>query len=418
MAAVVPSSSLSLLKCKRRWYERNGWINENSILEKIEETSQGNYDRYEQNYSSPRIPLLLTFDQTSIHPSESVRIKLPVDDMEQKCKDVKIKLELDLGITEITGEAGAGKTQLCLSMCASCANMSYQIPRLKEEKVGKEFRKDNSFGNDGRNKLIKDITHFDTTSQNERKQNRRLHVSNPYLHKSCKRTKREIDSHASMNRNMWKSNKDLKRQDDAWKSQEIRGVDQTESYLHYYQVMYVSIGEGVTQSQIAHRLHQMLEARQRWEVSQKRSCKSENIQVKNALKRILTKFVRNEEDFMGFLINELPRTLESTSCTDNPSYFQSTKNSAGRIGLIILDSIAGVFRISDEQMLNNQNQFYSRRSESMFKVSALLRKLSEMYCVPIVVVNQVTTSFCSPKEESSNHNSHNLSMKPALGLSW
>lgn len=33
--------------------------------------------------------------------------------------------DLDLGITELAGEAGAGKTQLCLGMCASAAVSTY-----------------------------------------------------------------------------------------------------------------------------------------------------------------------------------------------------------------------------------------------------------------------------------------------------
>lgn len=196
-------------------------------------------------------------------------------------------LPLALGITEIAGLAGCGKTQIGMGLCVSCAMQG------QREETGNENR----------------FTGNAPAS----------HVEN-----------------------------------------------------RYHTALYVSLGEGTTQARVAQRLHQM--AVQRGNDSA------------DVLKRILTRFIRNEDEFLIFITNELPHML-TQSC----------------IGVMVLDSIAGLFRVSQTR---HTSTTYAKRSGVLFQVAAQLKLLSELHQVPIVVINQVTTSLEANK------------VVPALGVSW
>lgn len=139
--------------------------------------------------------------------------------------------------------------------------------------------------------------------------------------------------------------------------------------------MYVSLGEGTTQQAIARRLDQMSRGR--------------NLEENSILQRIITRFVRNQDDFQTFIFHELPTFL----------------NEETDVGVLVLDSIASMFRISE----TSDESFAINRSGLLFQISAQLKKLSEIYHIPVVVINQVTADF-SGKEIKP--------YRPALGLSW
>jgi DNA-repair protein XRCC3 len=191
-------------------------------------------------------------------------------------------LPLGLGITEIAGPAGCGKTQIGLSVCVSCA-----MQRKRQEPTNE----------------------------------------NRFIHEMA---------------------------------------------------LYVSLGEGTTQARVAQRLQQMAAQRRHGNVNG-------NGDSGEVLKRILTRFIRNEDEFLTFLEKDLPHMLTSTQ---------------SNIGLIVLDSIAGLFRVSQTTIT------YAMRSGVLFQIAAQLKRISGIFQIPIVVINQVTSSLQANR------------IVPALGVSW
>jgi hypothetical protein len=169
---------------------------------------------------------------------------------------------------------------------------------------------------------------------------------------------------------------------------------------HFYRAIYISTGEGVSDAQRAYRMNQMFEARRRIvESGGTGDTDSDTI-----LSRILSRCIYNEEEFHEWLYHQLPNMLATHNNTHAgaqtaPVHHSSTE----RIGLIVIDSMAGLFRISEDQQ---SPSWYVQRSGLLFQVAAQLKKLSIQYHVPIVVVNQVTSG-----------GEHGKTI-PALGLTW
>ena len=185
--------------------------------------------------SAPPLPLLL-FRHQQQHP--------------QKCDEWLILNKCNgNGITEISGEAGSGKSQLCLSLCVSCVTSA----------------------------PISAATATSTTP-----------ASNSNHH-----------------------------------------------------AMYISMGgEGDQSSQIAHRLHQMIK-------EMTPSQNDDNSEITMIMKRIHTKHVHNEEELIHLLKDVLPQI------------FQQQRN---KFGILVLDSMAGIFRTRDEIdncIPNNDKSYYS-----------------------------------------------------------
>jgi len=99
----------------------------------------------------------------------------------------------------------------------------------------------------------------------------------------------------------------------------------------------------------------------------------------------LTRFIRNEDEFMELVIEELPILLNQTNA-----------------GVVVFDSIASMFRSQQDEI--------TRRSGNLFVIAAQLKKLSQQYRVPMVVINQVTTKFVTGPSQERH--------VPSLGLSW
>ena len=97
----------------------------------------------------------------------------------------------------------------------------------------------------------------------------------------------------------------------------------------------------------------------------------------------------------------------------------SSGESTGRIGLVVLDSIAGLFRLPDGGAAKDRTgaAFFARRSEVLFGLSAQLRKLGDQYGVAFVVANQVTAAGAGGGGAGGPSGGGNATI-PALGLSW
>mmetsp|Transcript_26466 Transcript_26466/g.35270 ORF Transcript_26466/g.35270 Transcript_26466/m.35270 type:complete len:344 (+) Transcript_26466:480-1511(+) len=180
--------------------------------------------------------------------------------------------------------------------------------------------------------------------------------------------------------------------------------------------LYISMGEGGNSSQISYRLRQIADVQQQEKNARfptfTLSLPSTNDSV---LSRILTRFVRNSDEFTELVDVTLPTMLAT-------KLQKSNNNEGGRIGLVVLDSMAGLFRLPENLQQNQKSLYFAKRSNILFNCSAKLKKLSHQYNVPIVVVNQVTASFSSSSSNFSLQKLHmSCSMErmmPLLGLSW
>jgi hypothetical protein len=119
----------------------------------------------------------------------------------------------------------------------------------------------------------------------------------------------------------------------------------------------------------------------------------------NPLQRILLKAVMTPEDLQSLVCpksGELIRILQA-----NPS-----------IQVLILDDIATMFRVLEGSFM--------ARSAALFRLAASLKQLGEIYELPVLVLNQVTSRFTVTMSQTNNSNNdtNSSSDEPALGLSW
>ena len=262
-------------------------------------------------------------------------------------------------ITEISGEAGTGKTQLGLSLCVSMIHLPWQtrVPKMTDKmyipsKYEEKHEQENCGGKDGFRK-----------------------ESLPKKARLC-----------SMNN-----------QDPS-----ISNVMQTrlpvfDSQRQSRGAMYVIMGESVKPSKIAHRLYQMVSSRwteeQRMDIGSKSGGMEKETFIQNTLQRIQTKCLYNSEQFLEFLDHHLPSILE-----------QEQQSHVAKTGLIVLDSIAGLYRTREDEHRNDQH-YYTHRSKDLFYISSRLKYISDQFGIQIVVINQVTV------------NGKGIQV-PSLGLSW
>jgi hypothetical protein len=315
-STVTPMTALQLWKQEGSWENHNGNDHNNCL---------GSNPRVSM---PPNVPILLS----SLSLSSSTHVS----------KDENKKLWLELkgrnGIIEISGEAGSGKTQLCLSLVLNTIMIKIH--------------------NTGSNP----ITIVNTSTCSSKTQQHHPNVNKrPYSLISNKHH------------------------------------DTTMSKTVIYHALYICLGETTSTSQIAHRLHQMVRERIQLQVypPQDRSISLEEY-IQDVMRRIHIKCIHNTEDFISFVQNELDTMLSVPRETNHSS-----------VGLIVLDSIAGLYRIPEEEdkEQNFRSKYYVRRSETFFDVASKLKYLSDTYGVHMVVVNQVT----------GRGNGKHI---PSLGLSW
>jgi len=275
------------------------------------------------------------------------------------------------GITEISGPAGSGKTQLALSLTVTCVTTTT-------------------------------TTATSTSPSSATRSMREKNNSNSCIHENISKRPRlhfQQNPHNRCN----------------------------------YQAMYISMGnEGFQSAKIAKRLYQMTEERLSLQVLQKTLTKNNDNDIfiiRNILERIHTKHVHNEEELYHLLFDTLPSMLQHAASSNVQTPF----------GLIVLDSIAGIFRtpeegeeenktnVSNDDEQNNKQQqqqkaynhsFYQRRSQVLFTISAQLKYLSDKYNVSIVVINQVSNIIPQSDSLSCLPNYKGMMIKPSLGLSW
>lgn len=228
--------------------------------------------------------------------------------------------ELGNGITELSGEGGSGKTQICLSLCVTCVMM----PPLYQ---------------------------FDSDS-------------NQYASKTNQ----------------------------------------------YYTALYISMGEGIRSTTIARRLEQMVQSRL--------DRTYPNNYVERFLSRIGLISLRNEEEFLDFVDHDLPSILEHKH--HHPQRHRKHQRSQSqKISLLAFDGIAGFFRFSDplfQQFQKSNSTFHQQRGSRLLHISSQLRKLSDLYNVPILITNQVTASI--PSSDTPSLSTSPGGDLPALGLAW
>lgn len=178
--------------------------------------------------------------------------------------------------------------------------------------------------------------------------------------------------------------------------------------IEFCEALFVSMGESTSSSQIAHRLHQMAAARSE-EIPSSQSSPST---IRQVMERVHTRIIHNTEEFID-LIAELPHILKYGLNQGNGQNV-TNKKSRSNIRLVVLDSIAGLYRMDDS--VQSDKFFYMKRSEELFGISAKLKRISKDFCVHIIITNQVTTTL---EGNVSTGVWNPIDGKvPSLGLSW
>jgi Rad51 len=152
---------------------------------------------------------------------------------------------------------------------------------------------------------------------------------------------------------------------------------------------------------------------------------------KHLLTSIMTCTVPNIDDLFDLLRRQEEgdddenSNNSSSSSKSLSSLMQSSNNN---VRIVILDSIADLFRIatssSGSSTLNttslhnnsSSSMNFAQRSALLFRLAAQLKQLSHRHQVPILVINQVTGSSNTSSSFGSNNSS--FTQRPALGLSW
>lgn len=193
----------------------------------------------------------------------------------------------------------------------------------------------------------------------------------------------------------------------------------------HYKAIYVSMGEGIRSVTIARRLEQMVRARlSNDEINDDEVSICNDAIIKRILSRIILISIHNEDEFADFVEGDLPDLLHRI---DDCNGFRRRRT---KIGLVVLDGIAGFFRFSDLSSLNRHDEkslFFQRRGPRLLRLSSRLRELSDVYDVPVLITNQVT-AFAEQISASCPEPSSVLSTTtfgeqsrwavPALGLAW
>jgi len=159
--------------------------------------------------------------------------------------------------------------------------------------------------------------------------------------------------------------------------------------------------------------------------------------TKHLMENIIFKSVTNIDHFRGLLGFET--VYRKIYHRDRPS-FQNKKREledlltsmcdrGDPVEVIIIDSIGALFRTPDDVHKPNSTNSYSgpnsnmelgfvhARAKILFQASGVLKRLSDQYDVPILVVNEVTS--LDPKTNSSLLNeSYSTPNRPSLGLAW
>jgi len=130
-----------------------------------------------------------------------------------------------------------------------------------------------------------------------------------------------------------------------------------------------------------------------------------------------------EHDFLANVFMQEAHTVDQLLSIVEQLCADRTKVREQQLRLLIIDSVAGLFRVDDEVGSGNS----AARADAQFRLSSALRRLSGVHSMVVVACNQVTDRFlpAEPILRSSEtyrdrytiHTSGRQVM-PALGLSW
>ena len=308
-------------------------------------------------------------------------------------------------ITELAGKAGTGKTQLCLSICLSTVMLRVRVPVFihgmcsNKRRFAQDHEKTNNGIGIGNGNHLK--RRMNDTNENG---NTNVHL-NPYSNPNRALPTATATATAT---NTTNQNEDV--------------YNNANEYT-YKEALYISMNESGSSSQIAHRIHQMASTRlQRQQGHAATSLTSLHVPVpvpvpskqqkqgvQQIMQRIHTRFLHNPEEFMD-LLDSLPFILEhgigakATSKSPSKSLPSTSSTKSSSIGLIVLDSIAGLYRTPEEKEGVSGN-YYINRSQGFFDIASRLKDVAGRFGVNVLVVNQVTDVGSSRSV-------------PSLGLSW
>ena len=170
--------------------------------------------------------------------------------------------------------------------------------------------------------------------------------------------------------------------------------------------VYISLGSsnhGTWLTKVSLRLRKMVTANLICIEKQQPFVGSADENTHKLLSHIWLHGIRNTDDLMELFEEKLPKLLQQDS----------------KISVVVLDSIASLFRLSEDSNDNHVKKIRSQtgshwknRSSTFFKIATHCKYLSTTHHVPFVVVNDVTTKMI-PTQSSVTAN-----VEPALGLSW
>ena len=240
-------------------------------------------------------------------------------------------LRLGLGITELAGEAGSGKSQIAMSLCVQAVLQQQQQQQQLQQRNQPPY-------------------HPHQTNTN---------FNNSTYHASSTTIKAIYISLAGGQASLARIAHRMQQISDAQEQQQ-QGVLPNPQQQHQQQQALPTEHAGSPSS------------------------------PESVLSQILTHSVRNHDDLFTLLREDLPLRLQEQQ--QRPSVPRSTGHP---VALIVLDSIADLFRLGngDGAVVDVDKTAISQRSFLLFEIASILRALSDQYGIPILVINQVSSDL-------------------------
>lgn len=423
---------------KRRWYQRNIHQNldEETNLDEEATNSAATSDVVHSKHVDDSDTLMMPRIFLLQHPSQMMEKNSNANtDIDNTFSDIITQTQqhaipewLELppnGITEISGEAGTGKTQFGLGLCVACASRSFSSQRdtirLINTSIGLVPTKNNALemqynDHDRAQTRILNLQQHEKNYNNTstKRKNSNHNVRNPYNRPSIQ--PKILQQHRPIMTPLPSP------------AHQSKSHSSYQKKSHYYKSMYISMGgEGTSPSQIAHRLQQMAQCHPSSRTSSRTTTKTPSASnTKAILQRIWTRYVPNTDTFHELLFSELPQLLLESNTL-------GTLRCKERFGLLVFDSIAGLYRTKEDGGNDNKGEnigssvegedkvphsmYYAQRSQDLFTIAAQLKYISDRFGVGIVVLNQVTATNSMPMA-GRRIGSGGLVLVPALGLTW
>ena len=420
---VVPTTALELLGRKRRHTNTRVLGAEASVITPVPQLFMF-------------LPLSPRSEATIRHPARTVGC-IANTNMNTKVGKVAAGVfEIGLGLTEISGEAGTGKTQLGLGICVSAAMASYAYqyestvsPFIIHDKSSSSpasqrkrrrtpegwIETDSGKESTGWSREPGELCVYKETdiAQSLETENGSRRIRNPYASpkaapsldsaaENLKAVHSPVNFTSQSNRQQLFHHHDLPKKTATFSHEQNPHKHEVQCY---YNALYISMGEGMTKSQVGYRLSQIVEASLRMKL---RGGVGSSMGAHDILSRIHVRFLRNDEEFLELIGDLLPSWM-----SDGISH-PLNGDRTNKIGVIVFDSIAGIFRVPDTH-LKDRTTFFAKRSGTLFQAAARLKHLSDSFNVPIVVVNQATSSISNHRTEILPISNQSM---PALGMGW